>query len=265
MRRPLVFVAIVIGYSAMMRSSPAEDPNSTQDVSPESTGSKPSRASGDSDPQPRSRRILLLTGPECQSCVDELRRLEAAGGAFELLRRRGWRIGTGAENHIQVIDQSRPVDPDIAPVVAMQHPVNAPCVAYVEKGEIARSFHGGCTTPLDQWTFGWLMTGNDERPVPFRPEPISVVTSGNYPLRGNHWSVEGNVNPTREYIVQHLRSTHGAQIQTNWNIETWSLEELRSVHDDLHDRTEGFKGRNTGTASLRSSGAFNAPPKALAR
>ena len=198
MRRLLVFVAIAIGSSAMMGSSPAEDPNSTQDISRKRTGAESSRTSGDADPQPRSGRILLLTGPECQSCVEELKRLEAVGGAFELLRRRGWRIGTGAENHIQVIDQSGPVDLDIAQVVATQHPVNAPFVAYVEKGEIARSFHGGCTTPLDQWTFGWLMTGNDERPVPFRPEPISVVTSGNYPLRGNHWSVDGNANPTRE-------------------------------------------------------------------
>jgi hypothetical protein len=103
--------------------------------------------------------------------------------------------------------------------------------------------------------------------VAFRPEPIEVATTGNYPLRGNHWSVEGNWNPTREYVAQHLRSAHASQLQAGWDIESWSAEELRSLHDDIHDREEGFRGRSAGsTMSSRSTsgggGGVKKPGKA---
>ena len=147
--------------------------------------------------QARKKRILLLTAPECQDCADALKRLEAVGGPFDLLRRCGWQIGTQPENHVQIIDRSGPIESDISQIVARLQTLNAPVVVFVEDGEISRSFQSGCTTPLDQWTFGWLMTGHDERPAPFLPQPITVTTSGNYPLRGNHWSVDGNPSPTR--------------------------------------------------------------------
>ena len=203
--------------------------------------------------QPRAKRVLVVTSPTSPGCLDELKRLEAPGGPFELLRNRGWRIGTAADSHIQIVDQSAKIGSDVEKVVSELHPVNSPVVVYVEYGAIARSFHGGCTTPLDPWTFGWLMTGNDQRPVPFQPEPITVSTTGNYPLRGNHWSVDGNFNPNREFIIQHLRSTHSGYLQASWNLETWSREELLSAHDDIHDRTEGFRGRYSGSGSSSSS------------
>jgi len=62
-----------------------------------------------------------------------------------------------------------------------------------------------------------------------------------------------------------LRSTHAGQLQAKWNIESWSLEELRSLHDDLHDRYEGFQGRYAGTSSSRSTNSDALPPKALRR
>ena len=107
------------------------------------------------------------------------------------------------------------------------------------------------------------MTGNDERPVAFTPEPVEVVTTNNYPLRGNHWSVDGNWNPSRELLIQHLRTTHGNQLLATWNIETWSREELRSVHDDIHNREEGFRGRygNRPTSGLRSNGSHSGVTK----
>lgn len=98
------------------------------------------------------------------------------------------------------------------------------------------------------------MTGNDERPLAFVPEPTQVVTTGNYTLRGNHWSVSGDWNPSRETVVQHLRAVHSQQLQANWNIESWSIDELRSLHDDLHDREEGFRGRFAANASRNSAG-----------
>lgn len=200
----------------------------------------------------RSKRILLLITPECERCADELRRLSADGGPFDILRRRGWKIGPGTENHIQILDAAVPADAEIAPVIAALQPKSFPVVLYIEQGTIARSFQRGCTTPLDEWTFGWLMTGNDDRPAEPPAEPIQVQTTGNYRLRGNHWSVEGNWNPTHAEVVHHLRAVHGAQIQSGWIIESWSLEELRSLHDDLHDRGEGFRGRYAGSTTSRS-------------
>ncbi len=266
MIRVLVFVAILLTSSMLIGPAFSEDPGPISIESPEPSNSGSSTAGEGGSVLPRAKRILLLTAPSCALCSDELRRLEAPDGPFELLRNRGWKIGPGAENHIQIVDKSASVDAEFARVVAQLHPVNSPVVVYVENGEIARSFQGGCTTPLDQWTFGWLMTGNDQRPAPYHPQTVTVVTSGNYPLRGNHWSVEGHFNPSREYIIQHLRSVHGGYLQVNWNIETWSQEELLSAHDDIHDRTEGFRGRYTGSGSATSSrtSAFsNAPAKAL--
>ncbi len=205
------------------------------------------------DTTPRTKRVLLVISQTSEKSLAELRRLESDGGPFDLLKQRGWKIGRGPENHIQIVDISVPVEADISQIIAERSPTDSPLVVCIEEGEIVRSFQRGCTTPLDQWTFGWMMTGNDERPVAYAPEPVQVATTGNYPLRGNHWSVEGNWNPTREYVIHHLRSIHSNQLQADWNIESWSIEELRSVHDDLHDREEGFRGRYASNSTSRAS------------
>src|ERR1700722_11400576 len=65
-------------------------------------------------------------------------------------------------------------------------------------------------------------------------------TTGHYPLRGNHWSIDEDWNPTREKVVSHLRGpNHGAHIAASWTIESWSYEELRSLHDHLHEQELG--------------------------
>jgi hypothetical protein len=114
-----------------------------------------------------------------------------------------------------------------------------PAVVCVENGEILRSFKDGCSTPLDPYTFGWLLKGFDERERPPVAEAVKVETSGHYPLRGNHWSVDGDWSPTHERIVFHLRGpNHNALFPQEWRIESWSTEELRSLHDDLHEQNK---------------------------
>jgi hypothetical protein len=226
-----------------------------------SGGATSSSAGSKSPPPPPNaagnpaKRILVVISPDCDRCDDELNKMNAPGGPIEILRKRGWKIGPEPTNHIQIVDRSKPLDADISKVVSELPPSDSPVVLCVEDGSIERSFQRGCTTPLDQWTFGWLMTGNDDRPEEFVPEPIKVKTTGNYRLRGNHWSVEGNWNPTAEYVAQHLRAAHSNNIQAGWKIEDWSVEELRSLHDDIHDREEGFRGRyaSSSTSSSRSS------------
>jgi hypothetical protein len=103
-----------------------------------------------------------------------------------------------------------------------------------------------------------------------------VKTTNSYPLRGNHWSIEGDSNPSTEKLISHLRGpNHGHQIAANQTIETWSYEELRSLHDDLHEReiANGTAPASYGSASYysgsqsMSSGAnqFSAGRKMLGR
>ena len=183
---------------------------------------------------PRSTRILFITAKDCEQCAQELARLRKAGGEFEAMVSRGWKIGEGPNNHLQIVER------DAIPELVVQLKVREyPTVACISNGEIIRSFKDGCSTPLDAWTFGWLIKGEWERPKAVVPEAIRVKSTGSYPLRGNHWSVEGDLNPSREKIMSHLRGPHGSQIAANYAIDGWSYEELRSLHDDIHEREGG--------------------------
>ena len=182
----------------------------------------------------RSLRVVFITAKDCDECDRVLTRLRRLGGDFETMKSAGWKIGEGPENHIQLVDRA-----DVADLVEKLGVREFPTVACISDGEIARAFQGGCTTPLDSWTLSWLMKGKDERPTPVKPEPITVATTGNYPLRGNHWSMDGIWNPSKETLVSHLRGpVHGPQLAASYSsyqIETWSVEELRSLHDNLHE------------------------------
>lgn len=185
--------------------------------------------------EPRKRRVLFITAKDCDKCDAELQRLRQPGGEFEKMRSAGWKIGETPDNHIQIVDRS-----DVPELAELLKDRELPSVVCIENGEVLRYFKHGCTTPLDSWTFGWLLKGINERPKPVAPQPIEVETTGHYPLRGNHWSVEGDFNPTRETVIAHLRgSNHAHQLQPDWKIEEWSVEELRSLHDDLHEREGG--------------------------
>jgi hypothetical protein len=257
--RSLISAAALLAFSSFTPPGRAEE-------SASSTTRPPAAAIAGSSPQPADSlqpptaavrtRILIVYQPAAARSRDEFTRLNATGGSLELLRKRGWQIGSEPTGHIQFVDRSSPIETDLQSVVAQLPVSEGVIVVSVEAGQIVRSFKSGCTTPLDQWTFGWLMTGNDDRPVDFTPEPVKVATTGNYRLRGNHWSIEGDWNPTRESVARHLRASHPGSIQAGWSIESWSLEELRSLHDDIHDREEGFRGRyaQSSTTTSRSTG-----------
>ena len=181
------------------------------------TASSGTAASGtgktSSDTQPaavdtsKPPRVLFVIGKDCPRCERELARLRRPGGDFEKMRSRGWKIGAGPENHLQIVD--RGTLGDLADLLGGQE---LPKVICVRDQEIVRSFQSGCTTPLDMWTFGWLIKGIDERPPGFVPEKARVESTGHYPLRGNHWSIDEDWNPSRERVVAHLRGpTHGHQ------------------------------------------------------
>ena len=136
------------------------------------------------------------------------------------MRAGGWLIGDGPRNHIQIVDR------DQVPELAKKlNPREYPVVACIDRGEVVRSFKSGCTTPLDAWTFGFLAKGIDERPPAAVLEAARVESTGSYRLRGNHWSVEGDWNPTRDKVIQHLRGpNHASELEPQWHIDGWSYE-----------------------------------------
>lgn len=215
----------------------------------------------------RSPRVLFITANGCDNCAKEMERLSKTGGDFELMRARGWRIGKENSNHVQIVDRE-----EFPEVVELLRVRQFPTVACLENGEIVRSFTEGCTTPLDVWTFGWLLKGQNERPASSIPEAARVEDTGHYRLRGNHWTVEGNPNPSKELVLAHLRgANHGHAAPAYGALETWSFEELRSLHDDLHEREGGTIGNYVNYASSgpiaanRSLDAFSGSRKAFGK
>ncbi len=208
---------------------------------------------------PRNPRVLFITDKGCDKCERELKRLRQPGGEFESMQVRGWKIGETPDNHIQIVDRA-----DVPEFAELLKARELPSVICIQDGEVLRYFKHGCTTPLDAWTFGWLMKGQNERPKAADPEEIQVETTGHYPLRGNHWSVEGDFNPTTATLVTHLRGpNHVSQITADWKIEEWSVEELRSLHDDLHEREGGgvVGGFTQSPAAQTGIGQFGAGRK----
>ena len=213
----------------------------------------------------RSTRVLFITQNDCSKCAEELARLTKPGGEFEKMLSIGWKIGGDPNDHIQIVDRS--AVPDIVRQLGAKE---FPTVACVSDGEIVRSFKDGCTTPLDAWTFGWLIKGQSERPQPAISEAARVETTGNYRLRGNHWTLEGDPNPSKQSVINHLRGpNHGHASAGYGAIENWSYEELRSLHDDLHEREGGTVGNFAQTfqapAANRSLDAFSGGRKVMGK
>lgn len=209
----------------------------------------------------RNPRILLITD-DSEQCRKELERLSKPGGEFAAMQGQGWKIGTAAESHIQLVDRK-----DVPEIVEQLDSSEFPIVACLSDGEIVRSFKDGCSTPLDAWTFGWLLKGVSERPKAPIPEAIRVATTGSYPLRGNHWSVDGDTNPTKQTLVGHLRGpNHAHLLNASWKIEDWSTEELRSLHDDLHEKYGPPASATAAPAnSSRGFDQFSASKKAMGK
>jgi hypothetical protein len=205
----------------------------------------------------RNPRVLFITSKDSPLSDKELSRLRQPGGEFEKMRAAGWTIGTGTDKLVQIVDRN-----DVADLVEKMDVHEFPAVACIDHGEVVRYFRSGCTTPLDAWTFGFLAKGVNERPKGAVLEVARVESTGSYPLRGNHWSVEGDWNPTRDKVITHLRGpNHYWQLVAAWKIDDWSVEELRSLHDDLHERYD--TGGSSGSQSSGGNSSDYSRPKSL--
>jgi|GEM_PF-1543240 len=196
-------------------------------------------------------RVLFITKNGDARSAEALARLSRPGGDFDTLRSAGWKIGEGPENHLQLLERSA-----VVAVAEKLEPREYPILLCIEGGQIVRSFRSGCTTPLDAWTIAWIAKGINERPEAAVPEAARVESTGHYPLRGNHWSIDDDFSPSRDKVLSHLRTgVHAPQVPAQYAIESWSYEELLSLHDYLHEVVMGgVHGGGASPNSARSDG-----------
>lgn len=194
-------------------------------------------------------QILFIVDPNCTACDELLKELESE---FQPMRYSNWKIDRGSDAHIRIIDKAAAVSLlKLSDAEAKE--MQLPKVLAIRKNEVVRYFKAGCSTPLDRWTFDWLFTGVERRPTPPPIQPVTVPTTGNYPLRGGHWSVAGDWHPSREKVLGHLRGpNHQSQLKPEWNLELWSREELRSLHDNLHE-LEKFGRTNVYSSNVNAA------------
>ena len=203
----------------------------------------------ESEPPVSASQILFIVDPDCAACDELLKELESE---FRPMRVSGWKIDRGTGAHIRIINKA---DAVVLLNLSEQEAkdMQLPKVLATRKNDVVRYFKSGCSTPLDRWTFDWLFTGVDRRPAPPPIEAVTVATTGNYPLRGGHWSVEGDWHPSREKVLAHLRGpNHQSQLKPEWNLEIWSREELRSLHDNLHE-LETFGRTNVYSSNVNAA------------
>lgn len=159
--------------------------------------------------------------------------------ALASLREQGWRIEYTIDGrlrtnpHIVVCDRISPSAPAqfIGEILGGNWTI--PCAVQFKDGKIIRSWAEDCERPLDSWTFGWLATGIDKRPVDIDPKP----RMGGYPRRSGNWSVNGSWRPSKSYVISHLlnHGNHRGKFDKTW-LQSLSLGELRGLHDDDHER-----------------------------
>lgn len=63
---------------------------------------------------------------------------------------------------------------------------------------------------------------------------VDIVRTG-YPLRGRTWSINGNANPSRATLIEHLSAGFHAGKFSDSYLKSLSTAELISLHGDDHD------------------------------
>lgn len=182
-------------------------------------------------------RVIIFVSDSCPPCVTAKPKLYAAfGDLSKVTEPRPWRMGDSDYNDFQVVDVDR--NPELADTISLLRggEMELPLLIKVEGGAIVREFKVGCTTPLDQWSLGWLYSGVNSRPGLTPAEVATVPTSGHYPLRGGWWSVSGNWHPTKGVLVNHLAgaSQHRGKFHRDW-LNSLTAAELNSLHSDDHE------------------------------
>jgi hypothetical protein len=165
----------------------------------------------------RHRVVLRITPKRRDKLSHSLRELRSVG----------WRVHGGAGAQVQVIEVASATQESF--------------VYYDRNGWKQREVGVGCGEPLDQWSITWLYTGKHTRPK-LKKVRVTASHTGNYPIRGSWYNVDNINNPSKQYLIQHLRGpNHRDAFKYFDNLESWSYSELMSAHSDHHSDERKFK------------------------
>lgn len=89
----------------------------------------------------------------------------------------------------------------------------------------------------------------------------ATVNTSRYPVRGSHWTINGNSRPTQQALLVHLQSgQHYGKWDAEW-LKSLSYEELRSLHDDDHEgRVQWSSAKRSSRANLQPARSYYACP-----
>lgn len=177
---------------------------------------------------PRAKKqVIFFTSKVSYDC------LKIRHQYFPPLREVGWTVSEDKLAQVRIVDIKR--NPDLWRRYGSEKD-GVPQFVTVYDGEVLRSLHKGCATPMDQWGVGWLYHGVDERPEPKR-ERVTADSNGIYPVRGSWWSVEGNWNASRSFVIHHLLTSpnHTRLRPYAERIRKLSRVEAQSLHSDDHE------------------------------
>ena len=246
-------------YDPFGNSGDTSTPPATKDVGPIETPNKTEKVN-----EFGKDRAVIVMAKWCIHCPKK----EVAAAVAAMVKN-GWKIGPEPTNAIQLLDvDDNTIEADRVLNSLDQHMAGLPFMVAVEGGKIVRRLETGCTTPIDQWSLGWLATGIDERPGREK-EPATVKRSGNYPLRGGWWIVNqypARANsPSKNYIISHLLAggVHAGKFAADW-IKSLSIPELHSLHSDDHEGRIRWAYVNkyaTASPKPREVAAATTPPK----
>ena len=173
------------------------------------------------------RQVLFFTAEWCAACK-VIKNIE-----LKALKDAGWRVGEAETDAVRVIDIEK--NPNLWKQYGSEED-GLPQFVCIYDGEVIRSLRSGCSTPMDAYGISWTFKGVDERPEPKRL-PVTVDNNGEYPIRGNWWSVEGNWNASRREVIKHLlESPNHRELRPYGSmIKRMSRAEAHSLHSDHHE------------------------------
>lgn len=168
---------------------------------------------------PPPNRMLMFTASWCGPCKDWKNNVAPE------MRKRNWLIGKEDWNHIQFIDSDKNKD------LESKYGINSlPTFIMIDPfgREVART--------------GFLNAGEMSSFYNKHKEAKKKVQTASYPLNGRTWSVNGDYNPSRQTLIDHLLygGVHAGKFTKDY-LSQLSRDELMSLHGDDHDHRVNTK------------------------
>jgi hypothetical protein len=168
----------------------------------------------------KGKRTILVTDPiNCQPCR------QVDSGLLSILRNKqhqsvGWVINNTEDATLQVLNINDPKDVAEIERLGLDFTVVPTFIRYNSEGE---SISGN----ISYEEFLRFSEGGNKRPF--------------YKSRTkSKWHINGNYSPSKQTIINHLRTNKDHAAIAQWPLEILSQEDLRSLHSDVHNKNYGL-------------------------